>query len=970
MPPLFPASVEQVVVDAVVLDEQGAGVTGLSRDDFLLAEDGKPQAIASFEAVEAQAPPAGVQPEASRGRVVTNAAPTFRAERRTIVIVFDDLGLSLPQGERARAAVADFVRTEIAAGDRLSLSSTSGRERWVARTQEEIEDLLDVLARLRGLAVSDSSVEPMTDAEACRIHVERDPRTTATVTDRYLASGVTMGQAVRHLVSADAAATCQRASTRARQILAALEHSTRSLHGVRGRKAVILVSPGFLYNPGIPEYRRILEACRVANVAVYFLDVAGLAATATSLAAPPVSLFRAPDVQRPPAETGTEQEALARAFPARDSDVTAGAESVAHETGGFVVRNTNDLAGGLRRVAQDTRAYYLLGYVSTNAARDGRYRRITVRLSPRAGAGREHWKVRARRGYDAPTGAELARTSSRAEEELLRVLDSPVDRRDVPLRLAAYTLEDSPETPGRVHCLLVAEVGSAALTLPHARGRAEDAGLDVAYEALPRGEGRAERRLKRVKLSAQESLTRDWIGVGQELELAPGVYRVVVAVRDVPSSRSGSVSVRLDVPPTGGFRVSTPFVWASGEAESTGRPRSTPAGDREFASTDRVEVTFAVYGALRDPGSGQPRLSAAYAVVPASDGAALRARFTPLAFGGTDPLHRLVGFGLAGVAPGPYLFVGRVVDELTGRQVTFAEPFAVVPAPEHRTVVAPTPRAASDPGLDALLERAGRYVVEYENALHDLAAAEEYSQRAPAWDPRQPDWRRTRADVVFVRLAPPFPWATFRDVYEVNGAAVRDRDLRLQQAFRGSPGTAVARAEALLEESARHNIGPERTVNLPTLPLLFLHPANQGRFAFERKGRGGGGTGVELAFREQTRPTVIREFRESRPKLDAAVPRVPQSGDDLPAEGRFWIDPRRGTVLRSEVRFRFAFDATATITTTYRAEPSLAMWVPVEMKERYEGGEFGVGTDAVARYSRFRKFEVTVEQGDVRVTPP
>ena len=142
---------------------------------------------------------------------------------------------------------------------------------------------------------------------------------------------------------------------------------------------------------------------------------------------------------------------------------------------------------------------------------------------------------------------------------------------------------------------------------------------------------------------------------------------------------------------------------------------------------------------------------------------------------------------------------------------------------------------------------------------------------------------------------------------------------------------------------------------------------------------------MEVAFREQARPTICREFTESRRRFDPGPAHTTERGADLPAEGRFLLDPGRGTVLRSEVRFRFGADPTAaivtryggiasearaTITTTYRAEPGLAIWVPVEMKERYEGGSFGYGTDAVARYSRFRRFEVTVEQGGARVAPP
>ena len=990
-PPLrFPASIEQVVVDAVVLDERGAAVSGLSRDDFLLAEDGAPQAIVSFEAVETPAPAGAVQPAASGARVGQSPSP---AARRTVVIVFDDLGLSPPQGESARAAVADFVRAEVPSGDQLSLASTSGRERWVARTEAEIEDLLDVLARLRGLSVSDLSAERMTDAEAYRIHVEQDPRTAAQVADRYRAAGVRMGQALDQLVRADAGARHQRASTRARQTLAALERSARSLQGVRGRKAVILVSPGFFYETGVAEYRRVLEACREANVAVYFLNAAGLDAMPTDLGAPPVLPFALLEGQPSAGAPGAEQEAPAVAFPARDHAATAGSDSVADDTGGFVVRDTNDLAGGLRRMAEDSRAYYLLGYVSTNAARDGRYRKIAVRLSPRAGAGRGSRRVRARRGYYGPTDAAPARTASLAEEELRRALDSPVDRSDVPVRLAAYTFEDSTRTPGAIRCLLVAEVDGRALTLPR-KGERGDAGLDVAYETLPRGGGRSEQALKRVKLGAGASLTRDWVRVEQEFALSPGVHRATVAARDAVSGRLGSVSLRVDVPPTGAFRISTPIVSAAGGAEKQGRPHPTPAGGREFASGDRVQVVFEVYGASSDPGSGRPRVSVGCAVVPAIAGAASRARFTPVPSDQEGSPHRVVGFDLAGVAAGEYLFVARVADEVAARQLTFTEPFAVAAAAEQRTADAPAQQAPSDPELAALLEKAGRYVVEYENALHDLAAEEEYSQQArsggistspvrpgmrpatgsivsfPDRDTRGPDWRRTRADVVFARLAPPFPWATFRDVFEVNGTPVRDRDGRLERAFRDSPGTAVTRAEAILAESARYNIGPERTINLPTLPLLFLHPTNQARFAFTRKGGGKGGAGVEVAFREGARPTMIRELAGSTLRLDTEASSASQSGSDLPAEGRFWIDPHQGTVLRSEVRFRFDFEGTATITTAYRAEPSLAMWVPAEMKERYVGGGFGAGTDAVARYSRFRKFQVTVEEGDVRLPPP
>jgi hypothetical protein len=94
---------------------------------------------------------------------------------------------------------------------------------------------------------------------------------------------------------------------------------------------------------------------------------------------------------------------------------------------------------------------------------------------------------------------------------------------------------------------------------------------------------------------------------------------------------------------------------------------------------------------------------------------------------------------------------------------------------------------------------------------------------------------------------------------------------------------------------------------------------------------------MEVRFEETGRPTFVR-------------------GDDfadLPAEGRIWIDPERGTVLRTEVQFDFE-PGTALVKTEYRPERPLAMWVPSEMEERYDR------LRATARYSNFRRFRVEV----------
>ena len=81
--------------------------------------------------------------------------------------------------------------------------------------------------------------------------------------------------------------------------------------------------------------------------------------------------------------------------------------TLAENTDGIAVVNTNDLAGGLHRIVDDTSAYYLLGYYSPTMKMDGAYHKIDVRMK-RAGL-----TVKARRGYFAPSAeAEAARTAA------------------------------------------------------------------------------------------------------------------------------------------------------------------------------------------------------------------------------------------------------------------------------------------------------------------------------------------------------------------------------------------------------------------------------------------------------------------------------------------------------------------------------------------------------------------------------
>jgi hypothetical protein len=271
------------------------------------------------------------------------------------------------------------------------------------------------------------------------------------------------------------------------------------------------------------------------------------------------------------------------------------------------------------------------------------------------------------------------------------------------------------------------------------------------------------------------------------------------------------------------------------------------------------------------------------------------------------------------------------------------------------------PAATHDPELAELPRKAGEYVTNYARTFRDIVAEETYEQRvAPCAlvddNSRSAivrgDTRATRSDVAFVALGGAFPWGTFRDVFEVDGRPVRDREARLERLLREDQTSARSRVWVIRQESARYNIGVARTVNEPTLPLAFLLPPNQRRFDFKLEGRQGlvGHAAAVLSFRERQRPTLVST----------------RDGHDLPARGRFWLDPATGVVLGCEALFRWGTGETARIEIDYQPEAGLDIWVPTEMREVYGSFAGDVACPnalkATARYTSYHRFSVETQE--------
>jgi hypothetical protein len=243
-----------------------------------------------------------------------------------------------------------------------------------------------------------------------------------------------------------------------------------------------------------------------------------------------------------------------------------------------------------------------------------------------------------------------------------------------------------------------------------------------------------------------------------------------------------------------------------------------------------------------------------------------------------------------------------------------------------------------------LIERTGRYIEEYERAFAALVSEERQVQSIVGADGRVKKTRELRADFLLIKTGP--EWAqVFRDIIEVDGKAVRNRDERLRKLFLENPRTAVAQATAIAKESQRHNIGMNRQGNSPLLPLLFLHPRTRARSRFVA-------SADSIAFEEVETPSLLGTRRGN-------------VRFNMPARGTLVVDPGSGRVLSGEFA---AIGPPATYSTSlvvkYAEDPRLKLMVPVSVRERY-WFEHQPKTDRLeveATYSNIRRFDVITNE--------
>jgi VWFA-related protein len=677
-PPTFPSGVELVTVDAVVLDRDGRPVPGLTRDDFVVKEDGKPREIVSFEAFDV----AGVLDELDTPAVVATNEP--RGTGRAFAIVLDDLRIAPERVTGAKGAVRRFLERFVRDGDLVTVATTSGDAWWSARIPEGREDLMAVLARARGHHVEVPLLDQMTEYEAFWIARQESspavtplvPGTGVALPGRSGSSGTpelvppgSIKERVKQrwqraqmcqpiycdsLVRARAADLDGARRAQVRTTLACVRRALEALSPVRGRKSLLLLSEGFLEDSR-SDARAVAAASREANTAVYFVDVRGLVALPAYGTAADVG--PAPD----------ERERTAVAFEEATVE-SAGAAGFAADTGGFTIRNTNDLSAGVWRIAAESRVFYLLGFYPPEGKAPREWRNLRVEVK------RPGLTVRARRGYTL--GSQMASAPAgggdpAADPVISRTLDSAHAATGIPLRAIAYL--EGPRPGDVVHVLVAAEVDATAV----AAGAGGAAHLEASVQAGIREGGRVFREDAAVRFAPAAGEGAAWREFTRELDLPPGVAQVRVVVRDPSTGAVGSVLQRLEVPFPGEFRLSTPILTDRVEPGAPGEPpRPALAAHRVFAPGGGLYCQYEVFGAAA-PGRAAPRVDASFELRKADGETVRRAPPTPIVPAADGRLVRTVGTSLDGLQEGDYELVLEVRDEVSGNSLVRHEPFVL-----------------------------------------------------------------------------------------------------------------------------------------------------------------------------------------------------------------------------------------------------------------------------------------------------
>ncbi len=643
---------ELVLVNVTVRDKQGNLVRDLAPGDFTVLEDGKQQRVASFDLENTEL---ALAPEVPQAPVLnlTRPAPALASatqeparpeelrNRRLIVLLFDLSAMQPEEIDRAVKAAQNYLDKQMAPADLVAVTSLGTSlqvNQDFTSDRTLLHKALESLGSISGEGFAEGSTGTTEGtADTAQAFTPDDTEYNIFNTDRRL-------QALRALSS--------------------------MLRGLQQKKSVIYFSSG-MNRTGVENQSQlraaINEAVR-ANVALYTMDLRGLEAmtpggSAEQASLRGVSAYSGRATLNQYDSNSATQETLV---------------TLAGDTGGRALLDTNDFSQVFTRVQQDTSMYYVLGYHSSNPARDGRFRKITVRVN------RPDLKLEYRRGYFAP--ADFKHSSSDDRERLLdEELASDLPSTDLPVYLATayFRLEEE-------KYFVSVSVVIPGKAIPFVRSSDKDkATLDVLGVAQDEQKRPMAQVRDTVKLAVEggREVRRKNVQYDSGFVLPPGKYHLKFVVRENQNGAMGSFETDVVVPKLKGspFRMSSVVLASQVQPAAKARGQNplvqdgqelVPSVTHVFSSEQHLYLYFEVYDPTRAAAAngGKPERNAIDLLASVSFFRGTAKSYETPVMRGQElniPGRRAAAFRLdvplAALKPGFYTCQVNVIDDAAGR---------------------------------------------------------------------------------------------------------------------------------------------------------------------------------------------------------------------------------------------------------------------------------------------------------------
>ena len=515
----FSTTANVVVVNVTVTGRSGTPIESLTKDDFVVLEDGKPQQLQACDLqrldtqplppVEPTAPaaPAKRPEKPAAPKPVAPPAPVNVQDHRLIILLFDFSSMAPPEQTRAANAAIQFLNTRMTSSDMVSIM-TFGTDLRTSLDFTADRELL--ISTIKGFHIGEASeLASLADTGA-----DSEDQSGLFVAD----------QTEFNIFNTD-------------RKLTALGDAARRLARYPEKKALVYLSSG-VEKTGVDnqsQLRATVNTAVRANVAFYPIDVRGLSAMApggdaTQGGAVGSKLY-----------SGAGQSSLRTSFHNQQETL----DSLAADTGGKALLDSNDLALGIAQVQKDIRSYYMLTYASTNPAEDGHYRRIQVRLAPKYTA--LNAKLEYRPGYYAPTPFGKMKGVDK-EAQLAQALESENPVTDLPI---AVEIDYFRLAKGKYFVPISVKMPGSSLSF-RSKGQKAATELDFIAEvrdakAKPVSTVRDAIPLNLDQATAGE-VGRKQIEYDTGVTLAPGKYKLRFVVRENGEGKIGTFEAPFTIP--------------------------------------------------------------------------------------------------------------------------------------------------------------------------------------------------------------------------------------------------------------------------------------------------------------------------------------------------------------------------------------------------------------------------------------